>query len=105
MFMIGKTRIFTIGTKVLSVLLWVGIAVVPLACLTINKGPDHPPPSQSRTDVNVGGDNGVDVKHSDSGKDVTVGGDKGVVVQHSDSGTEVKVGGDHGVVVDHPNNQ
>jgi hypothetical protein len=102
MFTIGKTRILTIGTNVLSVLLWVGIAVVPLACLTINKEP--PPDNGPKTQVNVGGDNGVDVKRSDSGRDVTVGGDKGVVVQHSDSGTDVTVGGNHGVVVEHQHN-
>jgi hypothetical protein len=82
MFTIGKTRIPKIGAAVLGLLLWIGVAVVPLACLTINKQPDNPPPSQSRTDVNVGGDNGVDVKHSDSGTEVKVGGDKGVVVEH-----------------------
>ena len=83
MFTIGKTRILTIGTNVLSVLLWVGIAVVPLACLTINKEPP-PPDNQPKTQVNVGGDNGVDVKHSDAGTDVKIGGDRGVVVEHHD---------------------
>lgn len=80
MFTIGKTRILAIGTTVLTVLLWVGIAVVPLACLTINREP--PPDNQPRTQVDVGGNNGVDVHRSDSGTEVKVGGDRGIVVEH-----------------------
>lgn len=80
MFTIGKKRTLTIGTTVLNVLLWVGIAVVPLACLTINKEP--PPDNQPRTEVDVGGHSVVDVHRSDSGTEVKVGGDRGVVVEH-----------------------
>jgi len=48
---------FTIGKVVLSLLLLVGVAAAPLACLSINKPPDNQP----KTDVNVGGEHGVTV--------------------------------------------
>jgi hypothetical protein len=50
---------FTIGKKVLCVLLLVCMAVMPLGCLSINKPPDNQP----KTQVNVGGDRGVHVDH------------------------------------------
>jgi hypothetical protein len=58
---------FTIGKKVLSVLLLVLIAAAPLGCLSINK----PPEKQDRTEVKVGGDKGVVVDHpgGDTDKD------------------------------------
>jgi hypothetical protein len=80
MFAKGKKQILTTGTTLLNVLLWVGSAVVPLACLTINR--ESPPDNQPRTEVDVGGHNGVDVHRSDSGTEVKVGGDRGVVVEH-----------------------
>ena len=50
---------FTISKKVLSILLLVCIAAMPLGCLTINKPPDNQP----KTEVNVGGGHGVTVDH------------------------------------------
>ena len=50
---------FTIGKKVLSILLLVCIVAVPIGCLSINKPPD----SQPKTEVNVGGEHGVSVDH------------------------------------------
>ncbi len=49
----------TIGKRVLSSLLLVIIAAAPLGCLNINKPPDNQP----KTEVNVGGDRGVNVDH------------------------------------------
>lgn len=71
---------FTLGKRLLGVLLLVVAAAMPLGCGGSNES--------SREDRNV-----------------AVGGDKGVVVKSSDSGTEVKVGGDKGVVVDHSRDQ
>ena len=71
---------FTIGKRLLGLLLLVLVVAAPLGCVRTNEGPRE---ERSTRDVNVGGNYGVDVKRSDSG-------------------TEVKVGGDHGVVVEHP---
>jgi hypothetical protein len=50
---------FAIGKKVLCLLLLVCMAAAPLGCLTVNKEPEKQP----KTEVNVGGDRGVNVDH------------------------------------------
>lgn len=50
---------FTIGKKLLSVLLLILIAAAPLGCLSINKEADNKPTKE----VNVGGSHGVTVEH------------------------------------------
>jgi hypothetical protein len=70
---------YAIGKKVLVLVLLVLLSAAPLACLTIDKGPDDNP----RKETKVGGDNGVVVKHGGGeGSDVRIGGDRGVGVDH-----------------------
>ena len=50
---------FTIARTILRVLLVALVVAGPMACLTINKTPDDQP----KTQVNVGGEHGVNVNH------------------------------------------
>jgi hypothetical protein len=72
---------FTIAKAMLRVLFLALVVAGPMACLTINKSPDDQP----KTQVNVGGSDGVTVNKSSDGQ----------------PRTEVNVGGSHGVTVDH----
>ena len=66
---------FTIGKRLLGLLLLVLAAAMPVGCAGSNEGPH-----EDRT--SVGGQYGVNVDRSSSGTGVKVGGDRGVVVEH-----------------------
>jgi hypothetical protein len=76
---------FAMVKSLLSLLLLVSVAVMPIACVNVNRDRRHEEPKE---DVNVGGKYGVTVDRSGSGTDVTVGGDHGVVVGHPRHGED-----------------
>ncbi|MDD4890233.1 MAG: hypothetical protein PHU85_09920 [Phycisphaerae bacterium] len=73
---------FTVGNRLLGLLLLILVAAMPAACVNVDRDSSRATPR----------------------RDVSVGGEYGVNVDRSGSGTDVKIGGDHGVVVEHPRN-